>query len=193
MTITLDRNLTAITNTEVKKQSLIAAPILYLDFPSLEKYFAGSNINITVNSNAVMPSGTYIGVGGISSVSVTEETADLKATNLVVDLNGLDSTYVAMVLAEQYYGRDASMGLAILDSNYKLIGEPVLLFKGFMSKLLIDLEDKAKVSVELESIFMDWERPRVKRYNTTSQATIDGVDAGFNNVAIIINKEVTWG
>jgi hypothetical protein len=85
------------------------------------------------------------------------------------------------------------MGLAILDSNYKIVGEPILLFKGFISKLVADIEENAKITVELESIFMDWERPRVKRYNTISQSSIDGNDSGFNHVAVIVNKEITWG
>lgn len=193
MTITLDRNLSTATNTEVKENSLIAAPILYLDFPSLFKYYSGATTNILLSSSAVMPAGSYVGVGGISSLSAVEESTDLKSTRLVAELNGLDSTYVALVLSQQYFGRDASYGLAILDTDYKVIGEPILLFKGYMSILKVDLEEKAKVTVEIESILADWERPRVKRYNDATQETIDSSDNGFKNVAAIISKEVTWG
>lgn len=193
MTITLDRNLAAATDTEVKKSSLITAPILYLDFPTLTKYYAGTTTNITLGSGTVMPAGTYVGVGGIASVAVAEETTELKSTRLVCELNGLDSTYIALVLAEQYFGRDASYGLAVLDSSYKVVGEPIILFKGYISMMNINLEEKAKITVEIESILADWERPRVMRYNDNTQETIDPTDDGFNNVAKNVHKEVVWG
>lgn len=195
MTITLDRNLATATDTEVKKGSLITAPLLWLNFdsPTMGRYYAGTTTNVTISSNAVMPAANYVGVGGISSISVAEETVELKATKLVAELNGIDSTYVALVLAEQYFGREASYGIAVLDSSYKVIGEPILLFKGFMSLLNIEIDEKAKITVEIESILADWERPRVKRWNDSTQQTIDASDDGFKNVASIINKDVTWG
>jgi len=193
MTITLDRNLASTTNDEVKKSSLIVAPLLYLNFPTLSKYYAGTTTNVTLGSSTVMPAATYLGVGGISTLSVMEESIDLKSSKLIAELNGLDSTYIALVLAEQYFGSDASYGLVTLDSNYKIIGEPVLLFKGLISVLTADIEEKAKVSIEIESILADWERPRVKRYNDATQYEIDPTDDGFKNVAAIVNKEITWG
>ena len=150
MAITLDRNLDSLTAIELKKNTLIAVPMLYLDFPTLIKYYSGSTNQIILKSSAIMPAATYIGVGGISSVSASEEAVELRATKLTVELNGLDSSYMALVLAEQYYGRDAILGLATLDSNYSIIGEPLVLFKGFMSILSITLDSKTAVTVEIE-------------------------------------------
>lgn len=193
MPITLDRNLDVAVKNEVAGSALSLAPILYLDFPTLVKYYAGSLNNIHLKSNAVMPSGIYVGVGGISNLSVVEETEELKAAKLVAELNGIDSTEVALVLAEDYYARDAILGLAILDSNYKIIAEPIILFKGFISILKATIEKNAKIVVEMESILADWERPRVKRYNEDTQAEVDPTDQGFSNVARSVNKEVAWG
>ena len=193
MAITLDRNLDSLTAIELKKNTLIAVPMLYLDFPTLIKYYSGSTNQIILKSSAIMPAATYSGVGGISSVSASEEAVELRATKLTVELNGLDSSYMALVLAEQYYGRDAILGLATLDSNYSIIGEPLVLFKGFMSILSITLDSKTAVTVEIESILADWERPRVKRYNTGTQALIDPTDKGFDNVSDNITKELVWG
>ena len=193
MAITLDRNLSGTTNTELKSSQLVAVPLLYLDFPSLVKYYAGSNVDIVVSSSAVMPTGTYQGVAGISSVAVVEESIELRANSIVAELNGLDNTYIALVLGEQYYGRDATLGLAVLDSDYQIVGEPIILFKGFMSVLTADIDSNSKITVELESILSDWERPRLKRYNSSSQDEIDSSDEGFSNVDSIVNKEITWG
>jgi hypothetical protein len=193
MTVTLDRNLSTNTNTEVKKSNLVAAVILYLDFPSIFKYYAGTTNNIILGSSTVMPAGIYVGVGGISSVTVVEESSEMKSTKLVAELNGLDETYISLVLGQQYFGRDASFGMAVLDSDYRIIGEPILLFKGYMSLLTADIDSSTKISVEIESILADWERPRVKRYNSATQNEIDNTDEGFDNVAAIVNKEVTWG
>ena len=192
MAITLDRNLNALTNIELKSSQLIAVPLLYLDFPSLFKFYSGATVNTELKSSAVMPAATYIGVGGISSITSSEESIDLKSTSLTVELNGVDSTYIALVLAELYYGRDATLGLATLDSNYRVVGEPLILFKGFMSILSISLDDSTKISVEIESILADWERPRVKRYNTGTQELIDATDRGFDNVSDIISKTIVW-
>lgn len=193
MAITLNRNLNASTDTELKLPQLISAPLLFLDFPSLSKYYAGSSTNIELISSTVMPNAIYLGVGGISSISGSEESIELKSTKINAIINGLDSTYIALVLAENYYGRDATLGLATLDSNYVIIGEPVILFKGFMSILTINSLEKFSIDVEIESILADWERPRVKRYNTGTQELIDGTDKGFDNVADNITKEIVWG
>lgn len=197
MAITLDRNLDALTNAEFKNtgpggSQLTAVPLLYLDFPTFNKYYSGATVNTELKSSVAMPAATYIGVGGISSVTSSEESIDLKSTSITVELNGIDSTYMALVLAELYYGRDATLGIATLDSNYRVIGEPLILFKGFMSILSIDLDNSTKISVEIESILADWERPRVKRYNTGTQELIDGTDRGFDNVSDIISKEIVW-
>lgn len=193
MPITLDRNLNASTDTELKAPQLISAPLLFLDFPTLAKHYAGSSTNIELTISTVMPNSIYLGVGGISSISGSEESIELKSTKINATINGLDSTYIALVLAENYYGRDATLGLATLDSNYVIIGEPVILFKGFMSILTINSQEKFSVDVEIESILADWERPRIKRYNTGTQELIDGTDKGFDNVADNITKEIVWG
>ena len=196
MAITLDRNLDAAVVSATKDNNLVAVPVLYLDFANsgFQKYFAGAGMDIDIPTNPIMPSGTYLGVGGISAVSAAEESAELKAGGLTVTLNGIDSTYVSLVLSEQYYGGEAKLALVILNtSNYSIIGNPVIIFKGFMSVLTVDLgKDKADITVELENILADWERPRVSRYNNASQAAIDPNDKGFSNVSKIVTKEIVW-
>ena len=140
-----------------------------------------------------MPAGFYIGVGGISSISVVEESIDLKSAKLSVELNGLDNTYIALILAELYFGREATLGLAMLDTEYKIIGEPLVLFKGFMSILTANLDSKTSIRVEIESILANWERPRIKRYNTGTQSDVSSTDRGFDNVADNMTKELVWG
>ena len=193
MSLTLDKNLGSSVEAATKGQSLVAVPLLYLDFPSLAKYFAGSSTNIEIRSSTIIPAATYIGVGGISAISAVEESSDFSSTSLTAELNGIDSTYVAMVLGENYFGRDASLALGVLDNNYKIVGDPILLFKGFMSLLETSIEKEAKFTVKIESMFGQWERPRVLRYNTATQKTINANDRGFDNVAPNVNKEITWG
>jgi hypothetical protein len=193
MTITLTRGIDSETDTSLKSSQTIAVPLLYLDFPSLAKYYSGSNTNIVLSSGVVMPAGTYVGVGGISTIGTSEESTELKSTSLTAEINGLDSSAIALVLSEQYYGRDALFGIAVLNSSYQIIGEPILLFKGFISVLNTQLDTDTKITVNIESILADWERPRVKRYNDASQKLIDGTDTGFRNVENIINKEIIWG
>ena len=131
-------------------------------------------------------------MGGISSITSSEESIDLKSTSLTVELNGIDSSYIALVLSELYYGREATLGLATLDANYRVVGEPLILFKGFMSILSISLDSSTKISVEIESILADWERPRVRRYNSGTQELVDPTDRGFDNVSDIISKTIVW-
>jgi len=193
------RDIDATTNTEVTtSSSLRVVPILYLNFfdtigqQVVEKYYSGSSVDLTVTGSTIMPNGVYEGVGGISSVTAIQETSDLQAPQLTVELNGIDTTYIAQVLALQYFGREAKLALTVLDENFDTIGDVVLLFKGFMSKLTADIEKDAKVTVIIESILADWERPRVKRYNDNTQRLIDPTDKGFVRVEELINKEVVW-
>jgi len=204
MAVTLDRNLHVDVNAQLTSNQLVAVPLLYLDFPDkdgtgpdtrFQKYFAGSLTDITLVNSNILPAATYIGVGGIASISSTEESLELKSNNLTVKLNGIDSSYIALALAKDYYGGDAMLALAVLNKDtHTVIQDPILLFKGFMSILKVNLQDNAAdVSLELESILADWERPRVKRYNSGTQKLILGTDRGFDNVADLVNKEVVWG
>lgn len=204
MVMDLTRNFNTTTGDALAASQVIAAPVLYLNFPDkddtgpdteFQKYYAGSTVDIVIPVNDIIPDATYIGVGGISAISTIEETSELKAPKLTVELNGIDSTYISLVLAENYYGGDATLALVLLGSDHAILtdSEPVILFKGFMSILTLAMsEGKANITLELESILADWERPRVNRYNTGTQRNIDPNDRGFDNVADIISKEIIW-
>ena len=191
MTLTLDRNLHIDVENSTKSGQTIAVPLLYINFasPTLAKHYAGSNVDVVVSSSAAIPAETYIGVGGISTIAVAEESVELKSTKLTVELNGLDSTDVALVLAEPYYGKEATLALAILNNDYQVLGDPIVLFKGFCSIMRLSLDTKASISMDIESILANWERPRVKRYNSADR----GTDTGFGNIVAGVSREVIWG
>ena len=48
---------------------------------------------------------TYTGAGTLLNISDTEDTSELKSTNVVVSLSGMDTTVMSYALADNYQNR----------------------------------------------------------------------------------------
>lgn len=136
---------------------------------------------------------TWIAAGNLGTVSAIEEGQDLQEYGCTLTLSGISADYIAKCLGTGYQGRSASIWLAPLTDDYQILAAPIVIFKGSMDTMPISLGSDASIQLTVESKLIDWERPRVRRYNNEDQTAEFPADRGFEFVALMVEKELVWG
>jgi hypothetical protein len=158
-----------------------------LDFPDGFARFHGGHDSITIDGN------TFSGVGQLGSVSVAEESAELRAYGLVVRLSGVPRDAVAYALGQAYQGRKGTVWEVQLDpATFQVIGTPLVVFRGRMDQLDIALGAQASVTCRLENRLADWDRPRIQRFTDDEQRRRDPADGSFRFLPATTEKEIIW-
>lgn len=136
---------------------------------------------------------TFLAVGSFAGVSTMEEPSDLQSTGIQVTLSGIPVEMMSLALGEQMQRRRATVYVALLDDDDRLIPDPIILFRGRIDAPVINLGQTASVVVAIESPLSDWERPRVRRYTDEDQQAKYPGDRFFEFVPAMVNKPIVWG
>ncbi|EHM01163.1 hypothetical protein HMPREF9946_02238 [Acetobacteraceae bacterium AT-5844] len=158
-----------------------------LDFPSGHVRLNGSPVSVWIGGNE------FHGVGQLGGISAVEESVDLAAYGLTLQLSGIPRDAMVASLAEDYQGRAGIAWEVLLDNtSWQPISEPLLMFRGRMDQMNARLGTEAAVEVKLENRLRDWERPRIRRYTSEDQRRIWPTDLGFEFVPATVEKELIW-
>jgi hypothetical protein len=158
-----------------------------LDFPSGISRWNASPATITINGNP------FLGVGILGGISVTEESAELRAYGLTLTLSGIPRDVISLALLQGYQNRRGTVWEVLLDPDTHVpLASPVVIFRGRMDTLDVQLGDTASIQVTLENRLADWERPRIRRYTDEDQQQAQPGDTGFRFVPASAEKEIIW-
>lgn len=136
----------------------------------------------------------WFGVGQLGSIGAIQEGQELQMYGCTLTLSGLDPSLVSLAMeSEEFQGRTATVWLAPLDEEYKVITDPIITFQGRMDVMPIRLGKTADISLNIESKLVDWERARVRRYNNEDQVSEYPSDKGLEFVVQMVEKELVWG
>jgi hypothetical protein len=142
----------------------------------------------------VVESNNYTGVGTLGQVETIEESTELQSYGLRLSLSGIPNTLIGIALTEHYQGRALRVLVGALDVNHVLIASPVLVFAGRMDNMQITLgPESASISLNAENRLIDWDRPRIRRYNNSDQQAEYPGDLGFEFAEQMVNKTLFWG
>lgn len=184
----MTRTVTAAAQTALTADNVPGLVFVELDFSS--GFVRATNAGHTVTWNGY----NWVGLGLLGGVDAVEERSEIPAKGITFRLAGVDSSVLAITLGEHYQGRSARVWFAPLDSDHKVIADPVLVFSGRMDNMRVQTGKTATVSVSAESRMADWERPRVRRYNDADQQAEFSGDLGFAFVeSFAAGKEIVWG
>jgi hypothetical protein len=111
------RTLASVLGIELNSQELKPFYALKFEFDS------GSLYLWTGLGDLVADGQTWIGGAGVIGISTSSETIDLSANNVTITLNGLDSSVLAIALAEPYRGRPFTLYLGALDANNQVVAQ----------------------------------------------------------------------
>jgi hypothetical protein len=136
---------------------------------------------------------TWTGLGNLGGISAVAEGEQLEMYGITLTLSGVPPEMIALALSSGYQGRPATIWLAPLTNSYALLNDPVIIFKGRMDTMPIEVGNTATIQLTVESKLVDWERPRERRYNHADQISEYPDDLGFEFVAQMTEKEIIWG
>lgn len=185
----MSRNLTAAVATEVQKDEVQPIVLAELDFPSgFVRVWSGIG---QLTWNGV----TWEGTGALGTVSVVEETVDLRAVGLNFTLTGVDSSLLSIALGEDYRGRSAKLYLGFLDSTGVVIVDPTQIWGGRIDTMeSTDAGETATIILAAESRLVDLERPgEIRRYTDEDQQREFPGDEGLAFVNALQEAVIFWG
>lgn len=136
---------------------------------------------------------TSLGIGAFGGIAPVEENAELTAYQMALTLWGVPRDLVGLALAEHYQGRDAKIYFGALDANHAVIASPIVIFRGRMDVMKIDLGETAVVSLTVENRAADWDRARIRRYTNEDQQSVFDGDKFFEYVPKMQDITLTWG
>jgi hypothetical protein len=173
--------------TEVSASQLSPILLASLSFATPVHIWTGYG-TITVGSTA------YLGIGTLGSISPVEETTDLAARGISMQLSGVPTAMLAVALTENYQGRECSVLFGALQASGALVSSPVTIFSGRMDVMSInDDGQNATIGMSAENKLVDFRRPREVRYTDQEQKNLFPSDKGLEFVTAIQEKQIYWG
>lgn len=131
----------------------------------------------------------YTGTGSLMQFSNAEESADLSAKTAEVTLSGLNSSLVALALAEPYQGRWARLFVGITT-----ITDVVEIFSGEMNTMdIFDSGETATIKLSIDSKLIQLEKTPALRYTQESQEALYPGDTFFAFVAGLADQTIQFG
>jgi hypothetical protein len=152
-------------------------------------------LNLWSGYGTITYSGTgYLGIGTLGTISPVEETTDLAARGISMQLSGVPTALIAVALTENYQGKACSIMFGALDSSGSLVSTPITIFSGRMDVMSInDDGQNATIGMTAENKLVDFRRPREVRYTDEEQKNLYPLDKGLEFVNSIQEKQIYWG
>ena len=181
------RSLTPATTNALAASQVRAVVFVEMDFPSGFLRVNNSAQNIDWGGY------TWLGVGRLGSIDPIGEGITLEARGLSFSISGVDPANISVALGQQYQGRSCKVWYAPLNEDYSVVADPAMVFNGRLDVMDISLGATATITVTAESRLADWDRARVRRYNSADQAITDPTDLGFEFVPQMVERALRWG
>lgn len=184
---TAGRSLSNDMTTQVSASQLAPIILASLSFSTPVNLWSGYG-TITYNGTG------YLGIGTLGTISPIEETTDLAARGISLQLSGVPTAQIAIALTENYQGRECSILFAAMASDGTLVSTPVTVFSGRMDVMTInDDGEQAIIGMTAENKLVDFRRPRELRYTDEEQKSLFPSDKWLEFVNAIQEKEIYWG
>ena len=119
----MSRGIHADVITELAKDAFNMAHIVSINF-SQTVYLTDYAHDISYGGN------TYSSSSHLLGLSQVNETSDAQLGTFTVNLSGVEQSFIAILLSENYIDRGVTIDRVILDSVGEIIGEPISLYNG---------------------------------------------------------------
>lgn len=189
----MSRDIAAAVATAAAAENVVPVVLAALSFDSGVIRACSAPFNVTIDADGDGSAEIYFGVGDLGGVGQVQESRELRANNVTVELSGIPPELLSIALGEQYQGRPGRLWLLLFDANHRPIGSPCLVFKGRLDTMTIERGPTSRIQVSIESLLVDLERPRKRLYTDADQQAVFPGDRGLAFVAQMVDKSLTWG
>lgn len=182
----MPRTVDSATLTALQGNTLKFCHLVQIDFTS--------SLFITDNDYPVNWAGeTYQPAGHLLNIQSSQETQELRVGSISVTLSGVDTSYVSILLNQNYINRRIQIYLAMLDSSGDVIGDSIKTFDGQISGWsLSESGNSSTINLKAASHWADFERQVGRLTNQNSQQYYFPNDTGMRFAAESI-KDIKWG
>lgn len=136
----------------------------------------------------------YLGLGMLGTISPVQETTDLSARGISMQLSGVPTALVYEALTDDYQGRACSVMFGALSPTAGLVASPITIFSGRMDVMqLSDDGQTSQITMTAENKLIDFKRTREIRYTDEEQQRLYSGDLGLEFVNAIQEKTIYWG
>lgn len=180
------RDLDAATATAVQGETLAPIVLVELEFDSETMRLWSGIGDLAWNGN------TFTGTGTLGKVSAIEETSEIRAVGVQLELSGVPAEVLEIANDEDWQGRPVRIYFAVLERR-SFVGEPLQLFGGLMDQMTLVEGSTASVQLACESNQIDLQRTRTKRWTAESQRADYPGDKGCDMVAALQEVAINWG
>jgi len=175
--------ITAIATDTIRPRMLV-----FMDFPSAARRFWTGVGNLSWGGN------TYQGAGDLLTITEVSEVVGVEARGAQVVLSGIDQNNLSDALAENYRRKALKYWLALVNKDRSIIGDPVLLFSGKMSKATIyEGGQSSTIEMVAENDLAGFNRAKELRWNDQDQRRLHPGDSFFKFLASSQDRKVPWG
>lgn len=189
----MGRGIGSTLNTALNGQVVRPFFAVKFEFGGGDALFWSGNGDKTINTE------TYVGAGDIIAFAPQTESAELEANGVVITINGISSSNIAVALTDQYQGRFVTITMGVLGEDSSVVATYIL-FKGLMDTMTIsDDGNFSNISINCENILIGMNRNKVQRYTPSDHEAVvaargeAGVDKGFRFVPALQDKAIRWG
>lgn len=181
------RSISTATQAAAQADHVRLVTLMDLDYPD------GPVRVCSLQGNLVVGGNTYYGMGAAGELSAVTEGAENKSYGITASLTGVPNSFAKYLIGQDVQGRSATIRLGLLSPSDKLIGDWVTIFVGRMDAQDIQVGATTAVTVSIESLLIDWERARVRRYTDVDQQTAYPGDRGLEYISALQNLTLKWG
>ena len=137
---------------------------------------------------------TYLGAGDLLSISSIEETVELRASGITLQLSGIGDPLLSKAKTEDYQGRELTVKLGAFSATNTIVTDPIIVFSGFMDTMTIqDDGTTGTIALTVENRLIEFEKARVRRFTDNDQRIDYPNDDGLEYVSQIQEKAIVWG
>ena len=191
------RGLTSAVKTELATGNIEPVLLVDIDFEDEETddservYLTNASFDIT--SSVSGTSRTYLANGHLRGITGVSETNTPSKNSLIVNLSGVDQTYISVALNLNIFNRDVYIYRGFLDANLALIADPFLLFYGTIDEYKItDTTKSASINLTVTSHWGNFSKQSGRTTSDNSQRRFFSSDRGMEFSALTVS-EIKWG
>jgi len=182
----VSRAIHADTIAELNKDSFITSHLVSIGFET-PVFLTECPVDIVYGGD------NYESSSALKGISSVTETSEVQVGSVSVTLSGVNQSYISILLSQPYIDRQLKISRVILDDDFSIIGEPILIYDGRVQSFAInDTEDTTSIVVTASSHWGDFEKKSGRRTNHNSQQIHFYGDLGFKYAPNSI-KDLKWG
>lgn len=161
---------------------------------AVELLFGSGPMRVVAGASDISIGGSlFTAIGSLGGMSAVQEGRELRSYAVTLTLAGVPRDAVSLALNEAFQNRPGTIWAVQLDAaTWTVLADPVVIFKGRIDQMNIQMGETATVKLALRDQLRDWERARVRRYTDQDQQSRFPGDTGLRWVTATVERQLTW-